>query len=85
MVYLMEKQKIPAESLKRLEQALQADVPTFVEIPVDLAIVHALVQVSSVQIPDMPDRIIAATALHLSVPVVSRDGRIQASSIQTIW
>jgi predicted nucleic acid-binding protein len=33
----------------------------------------------------MPDRIIAVTALHLGVPLVSRDRKIQAASIQTIW
>ena len=37
------------------------------------------------QIPDLPDRIIAATALYLNVPVISRDRRIQLSSIDTIW
>ena len=37
------------------------------------------------EVPDLPDRVIAATALQLSVPVVSRDGRIRASSVQTIW
>jgi PIN domain nuclease of toxin-antitoxin system len=33
----------------------------------------------------MPDRIIAATALHLSVPLITRDRKIHASSIETIW
>jgi PIN domain nuclease of toxin-antitoxin system len=33
----------------------------------------------------MPDRIVAATALHYGVPVISRDGRIRASNIRTIW
>ena len=33
----------------------------------------------------MPDRIIAATALHLGVPVISRDGKIRASTVATIW
>jgi PIN domain nuclease of toxin-antitoxin system len=37
------------------------------------------------QVPDMPDRIIAATGLHLSVPVISRDGKISTSEIRTIW
>jgi PIN domain nuclease of toxin-antitoxin system len=36
-------------------------------------------------IPDMPDRIVAATALHLSVPIPSRDWRIRASNLQTLW
>ncbi len=37
------------------------------------------------QVPDMPDRIIAATAAHLGVPLISRDGKIRASSVTTIW
>jgi predicted nucleic acid-binding protein len=34
---------------------------------------------------DLPDRIIAATALFHGVPVLSRDGRIRGSNIKTIW
>ncbi|MEG4248868.1 hypothetical protein [Microcoleus sp. Pol10D4] len=37
------------------------------------------------QIPDLPDRIIPASALYLNVPVISRDHRIQLSSIDTTW
>lgn len=37
------------------------------------------------QVPDLPDRVIAATALHLSVPLISRDGKIRASGVATIW
>jgi PIN domain nuclease of toxin-antitoxin system len=33
----------------------------------------------------MPDRIIAATALSLGVPVISRDGKIRTSAVETIW
>ena len=36
-------------------------------------------------IPDMPDRIIAATALHLGVPLISRDSKIKLSKVKTIW
>ena len=35
-------------------------------------------------IPDLPDRVIAATALFYGVPVLSRDGRIRSSNIKTI-
>lgn len=57
----------------------------FVEIKVDLDIARALSKVSAVEVPDMPDRIVAATAVELSVPVISRDGKIQLSSVATIW
>ncbi len=33
----------------------------------------------------MPDRIVAATAVYLGVPVISRDGRIRAANLQTVW
>lgn len=36
-------------------------------------------------VPDMPDRIVAATAVYFGVPVISRDARIRASNVQTIW
>jgi predicted nucleic acid-binding protein len=37
------------------------------------------------EVPDMPDRIIAGTALYFGVPVISRDRKIKASSVETIW
>ncbi len=37
------------------------------------------------EVPDMPDRIIAATALYLKVPLISRDARIRAANLDTIW
>jgi predicted nucleic acid-binding protein len=36
-------------------------------------------------VPEMPDRIIAATALYLGVPLVTQDLRIPATSLSTIW
>jgi len=42
-------------------------------------------RVELAKVPDMPDRIIAATALHLNVPVISKDAKIQSSGLTTIW
>ena len=33
----------------------------------------------------LEDSIIAATALHLGLPLISRDGKIQLSGVNTIW
>ncbi|MBC8170157.1 MAG: type II toxin-antitoxin system VapC family toxin [Anaerolineae bacterium] len=85
IVYLIEKGKIPAESLTKLVRVLNDPLGAFIEIPLNLSIARTLSQVSSSQVPDMPDRIIAATALHYHVPLISRDAKIQASSVQTIW
>jgi len=36
-------------------------------------------------LPDLPDRVVAATALFHAEPVLSRDRRIRSSRLQTIW
>ena len=43
-------------------------------------------EIDRATVPDMPDRIIAATALSLNLPLVTRDLKIQElTNIQTIW
>ena len=55
------------------------------EAPLTTGIVEAMRQVPRVDVPDMPDRLVAATGVYFGVPVISRDGRIRASNIQTVW
>ena len=85
MVYLIERQRIALESFTRLCQALESTQTAFTEIPIDLNIARALSRIDAISIPDMPDRIIAASAQHLNVPVITRDTRISASGMQVIW
>ena len=85
IVYLSEKNRIPEKTLERLLNAIDKEDSVLTEIPLDRNIVKALTQVEKTQIPDLPDRIIAATALYFKVPVISRDSKIKLSSISTIW
>ena len=83
--YLVEKGRIVQTALQLVENGLnQVDSP-LVLVLLDLAVTQALGQVSRTAVPDMPDRIIAATALHLDVPLVTRDAAIRAAPIMTIW
>ncbi|MEP6490233.1 PIN domain-containing protein [Microcoleus vaginatus GB2-A3] len=85
IVYLSERGRINSTTLDLLLREVENDDALLVEIPFDRNIALTLRQVDRSQIPDLPDRIIAATALYLNVPVISRDRRIQLSSIDTIW
>jgi predicted nucleic acid-binding protein len=50
-----------------------------------MAIALAVGRVVRDEFPETPDRIIAGTALHFGVPVISRDRKIKASLVETIW
>ena len=55
------------------------------EAPFTIDVVESMRLVPRQEVPDMPDRIVAATGVYLQVPVISRDGRIRSSNIQTVW
>ncbi len=72
-------------TFERLLAAIDATNAVLVEVPFNKQIAQSLSTVNRAQVPDLPDRIIAATALHLEIPVISRDSKIRLSSVSTIW
>jgi PIN domain nuclease of toxin-antitoxin system len=84
IVYLIEKNRLPASAYEDLKSALADPEYVIEEAPFNGEIVEAMLKVSRADVPDMPDRIVAATAMHFGVPVISRDGRIRSSSVKTI-
>ena len=85
VVYLIEKNRLPASAYDAITGALDDPNHVLTEAPFNAAIVRAMRSVPRVEIPEMPDRIVAATALYFGVPVLSRDRRIRTSRISTIW
>lgn len=86
ITYLMEKGRLPATTLTSVNQTLNRTDAALTVVPLDLAVAQALAQVPRQAVPDMPDRIITATALHRGLPLVTRDLMIQAAGVvPTIW
>jgi PIN domain nuclease of toxin-antitoxin system len=86
VIYLIEKKnRLPASAFDDLRSCLDSPKHVFKEAFFTRDVVKVMQQVSREAVPDMPDRIVAATALYFGVPVVSRDGKIRVSSVQTIW
>ncbi|MCC3442502.1 MAG: type II toxin-antitoxin system VapC family toxin [Microcoleus sp. PH2017_29_MFU_D_A] len=84
--YLVERYRLPEEAFEQLINALFDRGTGLAIAPLDLITAQTLRQIPRDVVPDMPDRIIAATALSLSLPLVTRDAKIQAlTTIQTIW
>jgi PIN domain nuclease of toxin-antitoxin system len=85
LTYLVEKGRLPAAARDELIQALDDPASPCSLMPLDRAVTDALELVKRSEVPDLPDRIVAATAVALGAILISRDGKIRASEVQTIW
>jgi PIN domain nuclease of toxin-antitoxin system len=85
LTYVIEKGRLPGVVRERLMRALEDPERACVLAPLDRAVADALELVPRSEVADLPDRIVAATAVALHVPLVSRDARIRSSHIATIW
>ena len=82
ILYLSEKQRISLTP-KQLRSHL-AGHDNYVEIPLSLEVVQCAERI--LDIPELHDRLIAATASFLDLEVITNDPKIQASaSVVSIW
>ena len=86
LIYLLEKKRIPADVADKLREALDDDSTAFSLVNLTREIADEIENVDRSVVGDMPDRIIAATALHLGLPLITSDGNIQKlKNVETIW
>jgi PIN domain nuclease of toxin-antitoxin system len=85
LTYLVEKGRLPIAARDRLIHELDDPTAPCLLAPLDRAVADALELVSRLEVPDLPDRIVAATAVALRAPLISRDRKIRASQVSTIW
>jgi predicted nucleic acid-binding protein len=85
ILYLDEKGRLPAGTFGKVLAEIRRPDSGLAEAPFVMAMVEAMARVPRNVVPDLPDRMTAATALHLGVPVVTADHQIRAASLATIW
>ena len=86
ITYLVEKNRLPQVALDQLIENLADPDVGLVVVPMYILIARTLAKISRETVPEMGDRIIAATALYLGLPLVTKDHKIRnLDVIQTIW
>ena len=85
IVYLIEKWKFPPSLLSIVLSVLDDATTCWQVLPVDERIARGIDGIPRAIVPDMPDRIIAATALVHHLPLISSDAQIQQAPITVIW
>ena len=85
IIYLQEKGRISADLLARFNAELQAGTSGLEVAGLTASVVEALAKIPRAVVPDMPDRIIAATALDMGLPLITRDSAITSTGLRIIW
>lgn len=80
-----ERGRVPHGVMRRIWQEMGLENPVVRALPLTPGIVQKIASVPYTEVPDLHDRIIAATALELGLPLVTADGRLRAASVSTIW
>lgn len=84
IVYLQERKRISADMKSQLDAALALKTSGLTLVNLTIEVVDALATIPRNTIPDMPDRIIAATARHMGLPLISKDSKIVSSGISIL-
>jgi PIN domain nuclease of toxin-antitoxin system len=86
MTYLIDKKRIKPDVLDKLYEALDDPASNIDIVYLTTEVAQTVKAVPRDLVSDMPDRIIAATALHLNLPLVTRDAKLQSfPQLTTIW
>ena len=84
--YLVEKRTFTEADYQTILATINNSANALTIAPLDLAVAEALAHIPRNVVPDMPDRIIAATALALGLPIVTRDIEIRKlTNVPTVW
>jgi PIN domain nuclease of toxin-antitoxin system len=75
-VYLVEKARFPITLITQMLGLLDPLSTNYLIAPLDVKVIRALQTIDRNVVPDMPDRIIAATARSLGYPLLSKDSNI---------
>ena len=86
LIYLAEKGRIPSDVLSELRKAFDDSATAFQLVELSREVSDEVENIPRQTVPEMPDRIIAATALYLNLPLITKVHKIQAlQNIKTIW
>jgi PIN domain nuclease of toxin-antitoxin system len=84
--YLVEKGTISETDFQNILREIKDPSTALTITPLDLTTADVLSQISRSTVPDMPDRIIAATALALNLPLITCDTKIsKLSNVTIVW
>ena len=85
-IYLVEKARFPQALIDQMLDLIDPPSESYVIAPLDAEVIRALQTIDRNTVPDMPDRIVAATARRPGLPLLSKDAALAAvTGLSTVW
>ena len=86
VIYLSERQRVPGDRVERILSLVTGGRGSYRLAELDEAVVRALRRIPRADVPDLPDRVIAATSLYLGLPLITRDRRLKGCNLlRCVW
>ncbi len=85
IIYLGERDIVPQTLVNDLLSGIRQGPENYRIIPLDLNIIRHLREIPSTAVPEMPDRIIAATARATRSRLLSKDSAMTRAGIDVVW
>jgi len=83
LLHLTEKKRVRADFKTLIEMVASSE--NYRIEPLCLPVIERAREISKGTVPDPWDRLIAATSLHLGLPLITRDRRLRKIGIEVIW
>jgi len=80
-IFLLQRQRVSQTTVSKLMALTEEPDASIRVVPLDMAVVRVVGDFGPAAIPEMPDRIIAATARALDVPLLTTDPAIAESKL----
>ncbi len=84
MIYLAEKGKLNPGLLQKLLTLVNTAKGSYTIAVLDAETAKAMLSIPRTAVPDMPDRIIVATAYQLAMPLLSQDDKINKAGVVSV-
>lgn len=84
--FLLQRTRVSDEVTQEILALTESPTDGIYVYPLNKGVIDALAHFGPTAVPELADRIIAATALHLNLPLLTVDHAIQNSNlVQTVW